>query len=382
MGARLAKGRKRAAMGVYRRKSTWWISYHDQYRRRVQESSHSSIRRDAERLHALRKSEVLRGVYRQPVQISLKDFAERYMEYAKTNKRSWLRDEQLLKPLKEYLNPESQLADITPPEIEGYKVHRRRKVSGATVNRELALLKHMFNLAIDWDMYTGSNPLRKVKYFQEINTGFRVLKPDEETRLLRNATPAIQDIVLYALNTGSRIGEIFSLRWQDVDLDQGMINSFSHKTQKIRIVPINAEVRRILEFWKLGRKNEYVFYNQKTGERFVDLDAGLELACKKAEIEGVTWHTLRHTFASRLLERGADIITVKELLGHSTVTVTMRYTHSNLASKVAAVGKLAGTATNLLHLAPKCNSKGSECSKVAANALNVLELKTEGWVSG
>jgi len=65
-------------------------------------------------------------------------------------------------------------------------------------------------------------------------------------------------------------------------------DSFSHKTQKIRIVPVNAEVRRILEFWKLGRKNEYVFYNRKTGERFVDPDAGLELACKKAEIEGVT----------------------------------------------------------------------------------------------
>jgi integrase len=367
MGARLAKGRKRAAMGVYRRKSTWWISYHDQHRRRVQESSHSSIRRDAERLHALRKSEVLRGVYRQPVRISLKDFAERYMEYAKTNKRSWLRDEQLLKPLKEFLDPESQMADIAPPDIEGYKLHRRRQVSGATVNRELALLKHMFNLAIDWDLYVGSNPLRKVKFFQEINTGFRVLKPDEETRLLRNATPAIQDIVLYALNTGSRIGEIFSLRWQDVDLDQSMINSFSHKTQKIRIVPINSEVRRILEYWKLGRKNEHVFYNQKTGGPFVDLDAGLEQACEKAEIEGVTWHTLRHTFASRLLERGADIITVKELLGHSTVTVTMRYTHSNLASKVAAVGKLAGTATNLLHLAPKCSSRGRECSKVAAN---------------
>ena len=150
--------------------------------------------------------------------------------------------------------PGSQLADIVPPDIEGYKLHRRRQVSGATVNRELALLKHMFNLAIDWDLYTSSNPLRKVKYFQEINTGFRVLKPEEETRLLRNATPAIQDIVLYALNTGSRIGEIFSLRWQDVDLDQGMINSFSHKTQKVRIVAINSEVRRILEFWKLGRE--------------------------------------------------------------------------------------------------------------------------------
>jgi hypothetical protein len=105
-------------------------------------------------------------------------------------------------------------------------------------------------------------------------------------------------------------------------------------------------VRRILEFWALGRKNEFVFYNQKTGTPFVDLSAGLELACKKGGITGVTWHTLRHTFASRLLERGADIMTVKELLGHSTVAVTMRYTHSNLDSKVAAVGKLVGNCYN------------------------------------
>ncbi len=80
----------------------------------------------------------------------------------------------MLKPLKEFFRAERQLTEITPPEIEGYKLHRRRQVSGATVNRELALLKHMFNLAIDWDLYLGSNPLRKVKFFQEVNTGFRV----------------------------------------------------------------------------------------------------------------------------------------------------------------------------------------------------------------
>jgi integrase len=99
--------------------------------------------------------------------------------------------------------------------------------------------------------------------------GYWVPKPEEETKLLQHATPAIQDIVIFALNTGSRIGEILSLRWQDVDLDKGVINSFAHKNQKLRIVPINAEVRRVLDFWNLGRKNEYVFYNQKTGGPFV-----------------------------------------------------------------------------------------------------------------
>jgi integrase len=112
----------------------------------------------------------------------------------------------------------------------------------------------------------------------------------------------------------------------------------------------------------MGRKSEFVFYNQKTGKPFIDLSAGLQLACKKAGITGVTWHTLRHTFASRLLERGADIMTVKELLGHSTVIVTMRYTHSNLDSKVAAVGKLAG---NCYNPATPCTTMQQSSPKVS-----------------
>ena len=75
-------------------------------------------------------------------------------------------------------------------------------------------------------------------------------------------------------------------------------------------------------------------------------------------------------------------MTVKELLGHSSVTVTMRYTLSNLASKVVAVGKLGATATIQLHPAPKRSSSNPKCGKLAANSRNTLELKTEEWVSG
>ncbi|MGI0083837.1 MAG: tyrosine-type recombinase/integrase [Nitrososphaerales archaeon] len=282
----------------------------------------------------------MRGVYKRPVKITFGEFGERYMVHAKLNKRSWLRDEQMLGNLKDFFGSERQLTEIIAADIEGYKLHRRSFVSGSTVNRELALLKRMFNLAIEWDLYLGLNPFRKVKFFREFNTGLRVLNPEEEEALLGNAAPYLQDLIRFALNTGLRVGEIFSLRWANVDWEKNILNVFAPKTQKIRAIPINADARKVLDCWALGKRSEFVFYNPESGKPFVDLKNGFVRACRKAGISGVTWHTLRHTFASRLVGRGVDIVTVKELLGHSSVTVTMRYTHTNIDAKRAAVEKL------------------------------------------
>jgi integrase len=131
-----------------------------------------------------------------------------------------------------------------------------------------------------------------------------------------------------------------------VDWEKSVLDVFAPKTGKVRVIPMNAETRRILETWVKGKRNEFIFYHYGTGKPFVDLSAGLALARQKAGITGVTWHTLRHTFASRLLDRGVDIVTVKELLGHSTVLVTMRYLHPNLEAKVQAVAKLAANCDN------------------------------------
>lgn len=349
-------------MAIYRRGRVFWIDYYDQNHMRVQESSHSAMRRDADALLALRKSEILRGVFRRPVKITLGEFAVRYMEHAKANKRSWLRDEQMLKQLKEFFGIGRQLAEITAADIEGYKLHRRAEVSGSTVNRELALLKRMFNLAITWDLFLNLNPVRKVKFFREINLGLRVVSLEEEEKLLRNAAPYVQDIIRFALNTGLRIGEIFGLRWPDVDLEKNLLNVFAPKTQKTRVVPINGQARKVLEYWALGKRSEFVFYNPETGKPFVDLKAGFALACEKAGVEGVTWHTLRHTFASRLVNRGVDIVTVQQLLGHSSITVTMRYTHTNLDSKRTAVAKLEGFGDNLVTVPQKLNQNQGRLS--------------------
>ncbi len=129
-------------------------------------------------------------------------------------------------------------------------------------------------------------------------------------------------MIRFALNTGLRIAtDIFSLRWSNVDPKKGILTVFSPKTDKLREIPINAEARRVLEAWWLGKKNEFVFYNPETGKPFVDLNAGFALACGNAKIEGVSSHTLRHRFASRLVNSDVDIVTVKELLGHSSIVV-------------------------------------------------------------
>jgi integrase len=335
-------------VGIYRRGRIWWIDFYNQNRSRVQESSQSVHRRDAERLLNLRKSESLRGIYRRPVKVTLADFGKRYMEHAKANKRSWLRDEQMLERLQEFFGAGRQLSDIGAADVENYKLRRRASVSGSTVNRELALLKRMFNLAAVWDLYQDANPVKKVKFFREFNTGLRVLSEEEEGKFLQHATPLIQDVARFALNTGLRIGEIFSLCWSQVDMEKRILSIVAPKTGKMREVPINAEALQVLQAWSHSKRNEFVFYNPVTGRPFVDLKAGFAIACRKAGITGVSWHTLRHTFASRLVSRGVDIVTVKELLGHSTITVTMRYTHTNLESKRKAVQTLTGVGDNLV----------------------------------
>jgi len=101
---------------------------------------------------------------------------------------------------------------------------------------------------------------------------------------------------VFGLHTGLRVGEIFSLRWSDVDMEKNVLNILAQKTGKMRTIPLNSSGLKVLGAWSLNRKNDLVFYNHGTGEKFVDLKAGFSLACKKAGISDVSWHTLRHTF--------------------------------------------------------------------------------------
>lgn len=325
-------------MGIYRRGRVWWADYNNNGKR-VQESTGTANRREAEKYLALRVSEVDRGVYIARLRVPLSDLWEKYLANAKIKKRSWKRDVQMFGNLQSFFG-NAALDQLNPLRIEEYQQHRAKAVSPATVNREVALLKHMLNLGERWGLCRGPNPVRQVDFLPENNLRFRTLSEEEERNLLSCSPPYLRELILFACNTGLRSGEIFNLKWEDVDLDKRRIIPMVRKTRGLLELPLNDTAHAVLEARAAVEHGPYVFYNPTTGDRFYDLKLGLKGALQRSGLSGVTWHTFRHTFASRLTRSGVDLVTVKELLGHSTVTVTMRYAHTNHDTKLRAVAQL------------------------------------------
>ena len=207
---RLARGGKVVNMAVYQRARIWYADYYADGRR-TQESTGTANKREAEKFLALRISEVQRGVFVKPVNTALQELGERYLEYVKMHKRSWLRDEQMLAKLRAFFGP-ARLRDITALRIEEYQRERIKTVSPATSNREMALLKHMFNMAERWGQYHGTNPVRFVKFLPEDNLRFETLTEEQEQALLAASPPYLRELITFAINTGLRTSDILGLR--------------------------------------------------------------------------------------------------------------------------------------------------------------------------
>jgi integrase len=327
-------------MAIYQRKEAgfWYASYFVDGKR-VQESTGTRNKREAEKFLALRVSEAQRGVYEKPVHTKLPELWERYIAFAKTHKRSWKRDVQMYGNFESFVGS-GPLTSITHLRVQEFQQHRVQQVSPATVNRETALLKHMFNMAERWGLYRGTNPVRWVKFLPENNLQFQTVSEDDERKLLEAAPPYLRELILFAINTGLRCGDLLDLTWEETDIGEKRLSLIMGKTRRRLEVPLNETALAILTRKQAVQHGPYVFYNPVTGDRFHDLKGGFNAVLKRAGLTGITWHTLRHTFASRLTRSGVDLVTVMELLGHSTINTTMRYAHSNHETKARAVAQL------------------------------------------
>ena len=332
-------------MGVYKRGRIWWLSY-SMDGRQIHESSGSRSRRDAKNALDTRRAEIVQGTLQRRFRVAGKaqgitfaEFAQKYLAYAKCNKRSWKRDEQLIANLSRVFGPK-RLAEIRCLDVEQYKLMRCETAQPATVNREVALLKHMFNLGIQWE-YTLDNPTRGVKLLREDNIVERILSPEEEERLLTEAHPDLKPVLITALNTGMRLGELLSLTWADVDLSRRLITVRHTKNGRVRRLPINDGLLEALKaLHGKSSKAEYVFRSPRNGNRRSSVRTAFEAANRRAGINKLRFHDLRHTFATRLVAAGVDIVTVKELMGHRDISMTMRYAHSAPERSLDAVRRL------------------------------------------
>ncbi len=271
--------------------------------------------------------------------IPFSEMARLYLEaYSKPNKRSWSRDELSIKHLNSFFS-NKYLHEIGPLTIEKYKVERKRQVSPSTVNRELACLKHMYVKAIEWGKIDVS-PASKVRLFKEENRRTRYLEEEEIERLYEACSGHLRPILVTALNTGMRKGEILNLKWVDVDLRNRVISILNSKNDEKREIPVNEDLFQALLRVRKNLESSYVFCKED-GVPYRDVKTGFKAALKRAKISNFRFHDLRHTFASRLVMKGVDLKTVQELLGHKDVRMTLRYSHLSPDHKKAAVEKLS-----------------------------------------
>lgn len=218
----------------------------------------------------------------------------------------------------------------------------------STVNRLIAVISHMLTKALDWRMMDRAvHDAINVKMLPEHNKRLRYLSREEGQALVEACVGVLKAVVITALHTGMRKSEILNLVWAQVDLKHGFILLDKTKNGERREIPINSVLRETLQGIVRRIDVPYVFCNPETGRPFQkDWKKTFHSALKKAGIYDFKFHDLRHTFASQLVMAGVDIVTVKELLGHKDIKMTLRYAHLAPSHKVKAVEMLAQEGQN------------------------------------
>ena len=286
------------------------------------------------------------------------ELAELYLSvHSRPTKKSFKRDEVSLRAILRAEREDGRpffrgrdIRAISTLDVEEFKAARRKEIKEASVNRELALLKALFGKAIKWKKLS-ENPATEVRKFKEFDR-IRPLTFEEAKRLLDSASPSLRPLLVFALNSGLRRGEIFSLKWKDVDLMNGQIEvrAENSKSGKKRFVEINDTIAELLVRHP-GRPgtSDFIFPNQKTGARLIDIKRSFKTACRRAGLEDVRFHDLRHTFATWYLEAGGDLVSLQELLGHSSILMTRKYCHPNRALRQATLKKVSERFASLYH---------------------------------
>ena len=325
---------------IYRRGQSWCVGF-TVNGRRVRETVGPN-KRIAERVLSLRMTQVLENRYfppnRQLGRMPFKDFAQTYLEREGPLLKS-IRTERnrVLAWAREFGN--RPLGQITRAEIEAWRRERMSICRPATINRDLSRLRHMLNIAVEWELLEES-PMKGMKFLRENNARTRYLSLEECQRLIASCiAPHIRALVTVALHSGMRLGEILNLRRHDLDFASGFILVRDSKNGESRHVPADATLFALFRAYPHRPSTDLVF-SSSSGGHIVDVRTGFQNACKRAGLTDLHFHDLRHTFASQFVMAGGDLYILKEILGHKSITMTQRYAHLSPTYKIKAIDRM------------------------------------------
>lgn len=349
-------------MSVYRRGSRFYYDFMINGRRYRAAVPSAQTKKQAEHAEAVARQEVFDGTYGRPRgSAQFKQFVEQqYLPWAKVNNRAFGTAQVMAKLFVAYFHDKT-LADFNQVIIERFKRDRlstptrsgtQRKP--ASVNCELAYLSKILSLAVE-QHELAENPCRWIKSLRADNHRTRYLTPEEEERLMPvlEFYPTLKVIVQIALNTGMRCGEILKLKWSEVDFSRGLILVRETKSGRDRSIPINTRLVTALEsLAPCSHLSPWLFpAHSKTGH-LMSVRGSWLAVLEAAGITGLHFHDLRHTAATRLGESGATAFEIAAILGHSSIQMSARYTHTSSDRLHQAVEKLA-TKNNCLNFVAK-----------------------------
>jgi integrase len=379
-------------MAIRKRGSGWQIDYFDPTGKRVRKSF--AKKKDAEAELAKRVSLIAEKRYldvKKDYTTTLDDILKKYEENFSDQPSfdNWKKF--CFERFRENFGKDTRLENIRYVDVETYQKYLKRLPTkngtvrtGAAVNREMSVLRHVFNKAVEWEM-TENSPFKRGKSLivKENNERLRFLSDEEAGRLIEECPKHLRRIVVCALNTGMRKQEVLNLTWPQVR--NGFIYLTKTKTNESREIPINdaleelfAEIRR-----EQGPGAEHVFmfskgeHNLKGSEPvrarkdiaplpelITSIKTSFSSAVSRAGLKDFKFHDLRHTFASQLVMRGANLKEVQELLGHKHINMTMRYAHLSQESKKKAVNLLNGFTAGNATSEPTCHKSVTTLSVI------------------
>ena len=336
--------------GLYLRGSVWYLDCRIAGQRHVTKLGKGINRTVTGELASVKRSAILRGEHgigKKKKDLSFDEARKKFEQWAEATKKGGTAREYkgCLRLLAGSFGS-MRLSQISAFAVEKHKQRRIQAGARVRANRELSVLKNMVNRCKEWKLFEGENPVASVKLLKEPRQRLRFLEPDEEDRLLAECAEPLRTLILVGTNCGLRLkSEALTLRWTDVDVIRKIatISASYAKSGQTRTVSLNSVVLAALN--RLPKISEFVFA-KPSGKPYHAI-RGFRAACHRAGLTGVTPHSTRHTFATRLVENGVDLRTVQELGGWATLSLIQRYAHVTTTRKAEAVEGLVRNSPTL-----------------------------------